>query len=289
MPKTKALDERQILRLLGSGNYPAQVAKQLGVTRGAVHYWVKRLVTSGLLRLQQKGVMCYYALTEEGSRYLTGSEERPRMTVVSEDYAIKYPILREPQRAVDWVKLGKPRNWVKLGFTVGGIQVVKTTKHIIVHPGQVKGYDPYELLYLQGEMCGRVVRWLEDHLGMRVGRGEPIRKPGIQIYDPVAKLLNRYYTLKDDVGAVDASPPSKEAHLEYWDPRWAKSALLAPMHLEAILSQLNVLAQGQVTTSQQMKTLIDASILTTTALRELTESLSPKKERPLDEREDYVV
>ena len=56
---------------------------------------------------------------------------------VLEDHAIKFLILKEEDKhhPIDWKKLGSPNNWVKLGIKLGNVRVVKTSRHIIIHPG----------------------------------------------------------------------------------------------------------------------------------------------------------
>ncbi len=36
-----------------------------------------------------------------------------------EDHAVKFKVLQREKTALDWRKLGEPRNWVKLGVRIG--------------------------------------------------------------------------------------------------------------------------------------------------------------------------
>ena len=111
--------------------------------------------------------------------------------------------------------MGSPRNWEKLGFDIGNIKIVKTSRSIIVHPGRIEGFDPYELVYESRQVCDRVAAWLEqDPRCMRLGRGVPVRRPGFQVKDAFGKFVAEYMTVKNDVGSIDASPPSRGGHLE---------------------------------------------------------------------------
>ena len=63
------------------------------------------------------------------------------------------------------MRLGRPRNWEKLGVKIGNVRVVRTSKSIIVHPGRLRGFDVDELLMLSG----RIVR--ESEWFWRTGLG----------------------------------------------------------------------------------------------------------------------
>jgi len=258
--------QRKILNLLGAGNYPARVAKILGMNRSAIHYWKEKFLKHGLIELAHKDIITIYRLTPLGSKILTGSEEKRRV-VALEDYPVKYEILELEKKVVDWEKLGKPRNWVKLGFKVGGIRVVRTSKSVIIHPGRIEGFEPYELLYLSRNICDRVANWLESHLGMKLGRGIPVRRPGFQIKDPFGRFIAEYMTVENDVGSIDASPPTKEGHLDIWSPEYAKEYLLVPAKLRILENRLETInreiqdLKSGLTTMMQTWTLIGNRLL----------------------------
>ncbi len=68
--------------------------------------------------------MKYYELTAYGSKLLIGSDDVVRLSVLLEDLAVKFKVLRREQAALDWRKLGEPRNWAKLGVRLGEVRVV---------------------------------------------------------------------------------------------------------------------------------------------------------------------
>jgi tetrahydromethanopterin S-methyltransferase subunit G len=200
-------------------------------------YWIKKFTKHGLIRLQVHDVYKIFDLTYLGLKILTGSEEA-RRTIVLEDYPIKYALVQPETTRVSWEKLGRPRNWVKLGFKVGSIRVVKTSKSVIIHPGRLKGWDPYRLVYVAGRECGRAASWLQHHLGMVLGPGEPIKRPTFQVYDPVAEELTKYCSFKCDVGGADRSPPSRRGHWEM-GPEVAREYLLSFSRLREVQTRLD--------------------------------------------------
>ena len=229
---------REILELLGAGNPPSRVAEAVNRNKSTITYWIKKFQKLGYIKLQTCDVFKIFRLTYHGLKIVTGSEDA-RRTVVLEDYPIKYALLEGEQvRRVSWQKLGDPRNWVKLGFKIGGIRVVKTSKSIIVHPGRLKGWDPYRLVYVAGRECGRAASWLQGHLGMVLGPGEPVKRPTFQVYDPVAEEVTKYCSFKCDVGGADRSPPSRRGHWEM-GPEVARDYLLSFSRLREVQSRLD--------------------------------------------------
>jgi len=86
--------------------------------------------------------------------------------------------------------LGKPQNWEKFGIKVGKVRVEKTTKHIIVHTGQIAGVHPNHALIEAGSIIGTVLGVLRT-LGVFVesGAGVPLRRPIFKFYTADAELL----------------------------------------------------------------------------------------------------
>ena len=246
----------RVLELLGAGNTASQTARTLGIGRSSVSYWVKKLLKMGLIQIQVKDVVKIYRLTYQGSKILTRSERGSRV-VVLEDYPIKYEVFEDEKVPVDWVKLGRPRNWEKLGFKIGGVRVIKTSRSVIVHPGQIRGDDPYELLYLSGRLCDRVAGYLESSLGMRLGPGEPIRKPIFQIYDGLASSGKFHAVKVPGVGGEDNSPPSLEPHHEFEGPEETADFLLMPKRLKKLERDMDILNQDVLYNREEQRRRIE--------------------------------
>ena len=131
----------------------------------------------------------YYDLTPYGSKLLTGSDNVLRLPVVFEDHPVKFLVLRgERSGCIDWVKLGQPRNWNKLGFHVTGVHVVKTSKSVIIHPGPLKGFDVDQLEIDSGRIVERVRNILELKFGMQLSEDcSFLHGPMWQVYRPEAR------------------------------------------------------------------------------------------------------
>jgi hypothetical protein len=248
-----------VLLVLGSGGVASQAAIQAKVVKSAVSYWKNRLVKAGALipvesespetlgkpGSEQKigpGLPKYYRLTPFGSKLLTGSDVSGRLPVVFEDYPVKFHVLRwERVGSIDWVKLGSPRNWVKLGFRVTGVRVVRTSRSVIIHPGPIKGFDVDAVEVESGRIIERVRYILEVQFGMQLAEEpEYLHEPMWQVFRPEARawIAQGGKVKVNGVGNLDASPkPSKggvrdplsnRPHVEFHDKRDAALACVWP-------------------------------------------------------------
>ena len=284
---------REILELLGAGNPPSRVAEAVGRDKSTITYWIKKFQKLGYIKLQTRDIYKIFRLTYHGLKILTGSEEA-RRTVVLEDYPIKYALLEgEKVGRVSWEKLGRPQNWVKLGFKIGGIRVVKTSKNVIVHPGRLKGWDPYRLVYVAGRECGRAASWLQNHLSMVLGPGEPIKRPTFQLYDPVAEELTKYCSFKSDAGGADRSPPSRRGHWEM-SPEVARDYLLSFSRLREVQDRVHRIDERLEGVNYSLNRLIEQIEGLVGELHSLAISLKastsqPAKRPELSRRNRFVV
>ena len=227
---------QQILKLLGAGNHASQVANAVGCSRSNVSYWKDKFLSMGALRLQVRDVVHIYRLTPYGSKILTTSEGFFPEVCCLEDHAVKFRVLEWERVPLDWKRLGRPRNWEKLGVRIGNVRVVRTSKSIIVHPGRLRGFDVDELLMLSGRIVERVRMVLENKFGMLLSDvGVPLHQPVTRFYSEEAReLVKLGTTIVQDVGSIDESPPEKVPHEEYVGKDLAKARLLMPLNVRRL-------------------------------------------------------
>ena len=206
-----------------------------------VSYWKDRFIKAGALRLKVDGIVKYYELTPYGSKLLTGSDGELRLPVVFEDHALKFVVLRRERCRVDWEKLGEPRNWRKLGVLIGDVRVelnLGSEPSVVIHPGQVKGFNVDELEMEAARIVERTRVVLEQKFGMQLSEiGTPLHKPRWRIYRPECHEWISAGTVEvEEVGALDHSPThdrkdplSGRPHLEYSDKRLAARAAEFPV------------------------------------------------------------
>jgi len=260
---------KTILKLLGAGNCARDVAKTVPCAKSNVNYWKNKFLNIGALRLVVKDVFKEYALTPYGSKLITMSESGVVEEVCClEDYAVKFAVLDWGDvDGLDWRKLGRPRNWEKLGVRIGAVRVVRTPKNIIVHPGKLRGFDVDELLMFSGRIVERVKMVLENHFGMVLDEnGVALHDPITRFYSEEAKELVRKCgtTVVEEVGSIDNSPPEKIPHEEYRGKNLAKTRLLMPLKIQNLERQVAELTgkvdgiiEGLATTNSNLVKLVD--------------------------------
>lgn len=262
----------QILRVLGTPDCTASdAARIVGCSKSLVSHWKDYAIKVGALRLQTDGIVKYYELTPFGVKFLacstdftTGDQCVAMGTVhVLEDYAIKFEILKEEdkQQPIDWRKLGQPRNWVKLGFKLGDVRVVKTSRHIIIHPGKLRDFNADRLLVRAGEVVGRVRLELMSRFGMILSEeGTPLHDPVWEVFTPEAAALDGFGTFKVHMakgatGGLDNSPPDRKRHFEYNRKELAVAAVQSPELFVELAQKVESLVQtvnGLVTVNEKL-------------------------------------
>ena len=227
---------QQILKLLGAGNPASQVAKAVGCSRSNVCYWKDKFLRLGALRLQVRDAVHIYRLTPYGSKVLTRSEGFFPEVCCLEDHGVKFGVLEWEKMPIEWKRLGRPRNWEKLGVRIGNVRVVRTSRSIIVHPGRLRGFDVDELLMLSGRIVERVRMVLENRFGLLLSDvGVPLHQPVTRFYSEEAgELVKLGTTIVEDVGSIDNSPPERVPHEEYVGKDLAKARLLMPLKLSRL-------------------------------------------------------
>lgn len=276
----------KVLKLLGAGNTATQAAQVIGCVKSNITYWKNKLLRMGLLKLQTCDVFKIYSLTTYGSKVLARSERNvvPVETVVLEDYAVKFLIVEHEKGRIDWRKLGEPKNWEMLGVRVGGVRVVKTSRHVIIHPGRLKGWDTKELVFDAGGIVERVKNVLESRFGMVLSNvGFPLHKPIFRFYPKVAKELVKSGTIiVEGVGSVDESPPEREPHIEF-EEKNARDYLLMPGAVRRLEEKVDALNDNVSKLVDSMEKFVDT-------FKKLIEPQGPAAPNNLRKEDvDYVV
>ncbi|WNZ29466.1 MAG: hypothetical protein IAX21_00930 [Candidatus Bathyarchaeota archaeon] len=226
----------QILKLLGAGNPAIKVANIVGCSRSNVCYWKNKFLTMGALKIQVRDAVHIFSLTPYGSKVITTGEGYFPEVCCLEDYAIKFEVKEWEHVPLNWKRLGRPRNWEKLGVKIGNVRVVRTSKSVIVHPGRLRGFDVDELLMLSGRIVERVRIVLENRFGLVLSEvGVPLHQPITRFYSEEAGgLVKLGTTIVENVGSIDNSPPERVPHEEYVGKDLAKARLLMPLKLSRL-------------------------------------------------------
>jgi hypothetical protein len=266
----------QILRILGTPDCTASdAAKIVGCSKSLVSHWKDHAIKVGALKLQTDGIVKYYELTPFGVKFLASSTDfttgerciAAGAVHVLEDHAVKFMILKEEDKThpIDWKKLGSPHNWVKLGFKMGTVRVVKTSRHIIIHPGKLRDFNADQLLVTAGQIVGRVRSELMERFGMVLSEeGVALHDPVWEVFTPEAEALNGAGTFKVHMaegatGGLDNSPPDRKRHFEYNRKELAIAAVRSPELFVELAQKVDVLIQtvnGLVTVNERLVDLL---------------------------------
>jgi hypothetical protein len=204
-----------VLRQLGEGNSQAETAINLQFSKPRVNYWARKFLKQGFLREKNYGRPKEYDLTALGTKLLTTSDREFPLPCVMEDYPFKYALVRDLSR-IEWEKLGEPRNWEKFWIHVGEVRVEKTSRSIIVHTGQLSGFDPDDLLFQAGQINALVKAILQDRGVVVASVGLPLHKPMFKFFTPEAEVIHRVLgNVSTENGTIDNSPPEKLPHQEH--------------------------------------------------------------------------
>jgi hypothetical protein len=247
-----------ILKILGAGNSETDAARAAQAAKSTVTYWKDKFLDMGLIQLVSRDVFQTFRLTPFGSKILTRGEGSE--LVVLEDFAWRFTVLEGERRRVDWVRLGSPRNWVKLGVRVGSVRVVRTSRSVIVHPGRLKGWDCREL----ERLAVRTVEWtrrvLEDRFGMLLeDEGVPLHEPVFRFYSEEAKEDVKHGTvICEGVGSTDNSPPERVPHEEYSGVERAHARLLLPDSVKRLELKVDSLSDCVVRLTESVGSVVGA-------------------------------
>ncbi len=232
---------QKILAVLGADGVASEAALIADCAKSNVTYWKNRFLKAGALRLRQDGIVKYYELTVYGSKLLTGSDGKPRLPILFEDHPLKFLVMRRELYVIDWSKLGKPRNWRKLGVLIGEVRVelnLGLEPSLVIHPGQLKGFNVDELEMESARIVERTRLVLEQKFGMQLSEvGTSLHAPRWRVYRPECHEWILQGTVEvDGVGALDHSPThdkqdplSRKPHLEYSNKHLAALAAGFPV------------------------------------------------------------
>ena len=228
-----------ILKMLDAGNYPAKIARMLGMSKPHVSYYIKKMRQAGLVKRKNVKWPAFYVVTEKGKKILTRCEgSAPEFVFRLHRCGFKYPLLVGSESVPDWRHVAKA-NWTALIGDEAGVRVEKTTRHVIVWCESISGRDPDDLLLQAKAMADRVAASLCVKYGLRLGDGRLVPKRHVGVYDPVIELLSKRFEISDDVGKIDRSEGMGE--IDWFSVKAAKDYLLMPSRVENLERKLEAL------------------------------------------------
>ncbi|NLF87453.1 hypothetical protein GX563_01365 [Candidatus Bathyarchaeota archaeon] len=224
--------------------YPAKIGRARGWSKQHVDYYVKKIEKAGLIRRLKRSNFVDYELTEKGQNFLISCEGVLFSSGVFRLHRcfFKFPVLREGVYPMGDFKRIELVNWTALLGLEQGVKVRHTTTSWIVHVETLYGRSPGELVTLAKNLADRVAKGLSNKYGCVLGEGQINKRHELGVDDPVAKLLNRYFTVSTPKRVIDDSPGEDEGELDHLGRDAAVEYLLMPERVKKLEGQMgNVL------------------------------------------------
>ncbi len=232
-----------ILKGIEVGDYPAKIARVHGWSRQHVTYYVKKLDKAGLIRRLKRSNFVDFKLTDRGKNFLISCEGVLFSSGVFRLHRcfFKFPVLREGVYPSGDFKRVEMQNWTALLGLEMGVKVRHTTTSWIVHVETLYGRSPGELVTQAKNLADRVAASLQSKYGVVLGDGSINRRHELGVDDPVAQLLNRYFTISSPKRVVDDSPGEDEGELDNLGRDAAVEYLLMPERVKKVEGQIELL------------------------------------------------
>ena len=130
-------------------------------------------------------------------------------------------------------------HWTALLGLEQGVKVRHTTTSWIVHVETLYGRSPGELVTLAKNLADRVAKGLMSKYGCVLGDGQINKRHELGVDDPVANLLNRYFTVSTPKRVIDDSPGEDEGELDHVGRDAAVEYLLMPERVKKLEGQVD--------------------------------------------------
>ena len=222
--------------------YPAKIGRARGWKKQHVAYYIRKLERAGLIRRLKRSNIVDYELTVRGQNFLVSCEGVLFSSGVFWLHRcfFKFPIIREGVYPAGDFRRLEMVNWTALLGLEQGVKVRKTTTSWIVHVETLYGRSPGELVTLAKNLADRVAQGLMSKYGCVLGQSEINKRHELGIDDPVAQLLNRYFTVSTPKRVIDDSPGEDEGEIDHIGRDAAVEYLLMPERVKKLESQMEM-------------------------------------------------
>ena len=242
---------RPLLAGLRDGLYPSKIARQLGLRKNHIHYYIKKLKGLGFIekrnsiiqgQVRTRGAITVYQVTEDGSKFLAEIEKGVlnRKLRLHNCYWL-YPIVQQPEIEINWRRV-ELHNWGQLIGRELGLKVRKNPNSVEIVTNTLYGDDSYALLFRSRDEADMLASHIEQKFHMKLGRPRLSHKPHFAIYDPMVNEWSKNLQLDTKHGKIDRSMGYGEIDLT--DPGSAANYLEMPNRLERIEKGMGAFAEG---------------------------------------------
>ncbi len=300
----------RILKAVGKGMYPAQIARQLGVSKQLVSYYINRAEKKGMVKTEFRTNFKSIILTEKGLEFLkkvkrvsipsTGSSVRLH------NLAVKFPVLRDNPDAV-WDRGNELRNWIESYATVTfpvGLTVKKTTRSVIVYFHQFRTEKPMFLSEFYNWVLRGIVlvqAWLSREKGVLIDvlNGEVLRQHIANEAPEFNKVVGKRATVEVRLGRrAESVYPSREdakawvdrslgsVDVETNDMIYEEKLLMMPEYMHEVAKRFLPAVEEY---ARQIQLHIEVLNGIKRAVEELRDVLKPKEDLAPAKVPDYLL
>jgi len=240
--------------------YPAKIGRARGWKKQHVAYYVRKLEKAGLIRRVRRSSFVDYELTDRGQNFLVSCEGVLFSSGVFRLHRcfFKFPIVREGVYPSGDFKRVEMQNWTALLGLEQGVKVRKTTTSWIVHVEMLYGRSPGELVNLANNLADIVSQGLMSKYGCVLGQGMINRRHELGVDDPVAQLLNQYFTVSTPKRVIDDSPGDDMGEIDHLGRDAAVEYLLMPERVKKVEGQVEVIGSDLEAMKSDMRRIADA-------------------------------
>jgi hypothetical protein len=201
-----------------------------------------------------------YELTDRGQNFLVSCEGVLFSSGVFRLHRcfFKFPIVREGVYPLGDFKRVEMQNWTALLGLEQGVKVRKTTSSWIVHVETLYGRSPGELVTLAKNAADRVSQSLMSKYGCVLGQGSINKHHELGVDDPVAQLLNQYFTVSTPRRLIDDSSAEDEGEIDHLGRNAAVEYLLMPERVKKVMGQVEVIGYDLETIKSDLRRIADA-------------------------------
>jgi predicted transcriptional regulator len=242
--------------------YPAKIGRTRGWKKQQVAYYVRKLEKAGLIRRVKRSSFVDYELTERGQNFLISCEGVLFSSGVFRLHRcfFKFPIVREGVYPSGDFRRVEMQNWTALLGLEQGVKVCKATSSWIVHVETLYGRSPGELVTLAKNLADRVSQGIMSKYGCVLGQGMINKRHELGVDDPVAQLLNQYFTVSTPKRVIDDSLGEDEGEIDHLGRDAAVEYLLMPERVKKVEGQVEIIGSDLEVIKVDLRRIVDALV-----------------------------
>lgn len=149
------------------------------------------------------------------------------------------------------------QNWTALLGLEQGVKVRKTTSSWIVHVETLYGRSPGELVTSAKNVADRVSQGLTSKYGCVLSQGMINKRHELGVDDPVAQLLNQYFTVSTPKRVIDDSLGEDEDEIDHLGRDAAVEYLLMPERVKKVEGQVEVIGSDLESIKSDLRKIAD--------------------------------